>query len=233
MTVSFLGVSGLRLCWPAFFDDYTKRVDWGTLVESLGVVIDLDPPGAEGQFVQLDHTEARVQELDALIESSLDKVSMSLKDAERLRGKLQWFESFAYGRIAHQALRTLSGIASSGREKGNLTNLELQALTFLRHRVLQAPPTKVLKSSLKTWILFSDGACEGNGDKQGTIGAVLVSFQRRSLKIGWATFPKALIIPSSNGKRFQYGRPYIRGNHLSRTVIVCSTSPTRLLVVLW
>ena len=195
----------MRLCWTAFFDDYTvlskqvtarsaeiaaeglfgllgiqyakegkKAVSWETQVKTLGVVIDLDPPGANGQFVQLGHTEARVQELRALIDNFLEKGCMSQKDAERLRGRLQWFETFAYGRIAHQALRTISGIASSGREKGHLTTLERQALTFLRDRVLQAPPTRVLKSSLESWIVLSDGACEGEGQKTGTIGAVLV-----------------------------------------------------------
>ena len=76
MAVWFLGIFGMRLCWTAFFDDYTvlskkisarsaeiaaeglfgllglqyakegkKAVPWGTQVKTLGVVIDLDPPG--------------------------------------------------------------------------------------------------------------------------------------------------------------------------------------------
>ena len=40
---------------------------------------------------------------------------MTPKDAERLRGRLQWFESFAGGRLAQQALRKLSSLASHGR----------------------------------------------------------------------------------------------------------------------
>ena len=115
---------------------------------------------------------------------------MSQKGAERLRGRLQWFETFAYGRIAHQALRTISGIASSGRDKGNLTILERQALTFLRDRVLQAPPTKVLKTSLESWIVFSDGACEGDERKKGTIGAVLVDPLGKVVKYFSETVPQ-------------------------------------------
>ena len=206
MAVWFLGVTGLRLCWTAFFDDYTilskgatarsaaigaeglfsllgiqfakdgkKAVDWGTLVKTLGVVIDLDPEGSSGRFVNLGHTSNRVQELDSLIQSFLEKGCMSQKDAEKLRGRLQWFEAFAHGRIAQQALRTISGIASSGRTKEALSMLETQALKFLKDRVLTAPPTRVLGSSLKTWLIFSDGACEGAESQQGTIGAVLVS----------------------------------------------------------
>jgi hypothetical protein len=56
-----------------------------------------------------------------------------------------------------------------------LTSIELRALRFLKERVLTAPPTKVQPTSLQTWIIFSDGACEGELEKDGTVGAVLVS----------------------------------------------------------
>ena len=170
---------------------------------------------------------------------------MSQKDAERLRGRLQWFETFAYGRIAHQALRTIkvtiSGIASSGREKGNLTTLERQSLTFLRDRVLQAPPTRVLKTSLESWIVFSDGACEGDGQKTGTIGAVLVDPLGRVVRYFSETVPgewmdaflEVSAHPSSSWKCFQFCALCLLGNLLSRTVNVCSTLIMKRLVEHW
>ena len=94
---------------------------------------------------------------------------MSQKDAERLRGRLQWFESFAHGRIAQQALRT-----AVGRVQTQLTQKEISALRFLKDRVLKAPPTRIQATNLSTWICFSDGACEGDQEKLGTVGAVLV-----------------------------------------------------------
>ena len=46
---------------------------------------------------------------------------------------------------------------------------------FLRDRVLNAPPLCIEKSSLETWIVFVDGACEGSDKLVGSIGGVLMS----------------------------------------------------------
>ena len=205
MAVWYLGVRGLRLCWTSFFDDYTllskglaansaaiaaeslfdmlgiqfardgkKAVGWDTKVRTLGVQFDLKPEGQKG-VVLLGHTENRVQELKTALESFLTCGVMTSKDAERLRGRLQWFESFAGGRIAQQALRTISSLVSDSRVQRSLRNPEINAIKFLRDRVLSAPPTCIKATNLQTWLVFSDGACEGETDKEGTIGAILVS----------------------------------------------------------
>ena len=100
---------------------------------------------------------------------------MSLKEAEKLRGRLQWFETFASGRVAQQALRNLSKLTSTGRKSESLTPAELENIRFLRHRVVGAPPTRIRTTSLNTWYIFSDGACEGEVEKMGSLGSVLVS----------------------------------------------------------
>ncbi len=43
---------------------------------------------------------SRVSELSTCIAEILSKGSISAKEAERLRGRMQWFETFAFGRIA-------------------------------------------------------------------------------------------------------------------------------------
>eukprot|EP00435_Cladocopium_sp_Y103_P000001 s4526_g1.t1 len=158
-----------------FAQDGKKAVPWGTLVKTLGVVINLAPTGEEGKVVTLGHTESRVKELSMLIAGFLKERKMSQKDAERLRGRLQWFESFAHGRVAQQALRTVSSIASAGRTQKLLSGYEMRALKFLMERVLNAPPTRIQSTCLQTWIVFTDGACEGEDEKVGAIGAVLIS----------------------------------------------------------
>ena len=158
-----------------FARDGKKAVEWGTRVKTLGVVLDLKPDCGPEPYVELGHTESRVSELSTFLEQFLTAGSMSQKDAERLRGRLQWFESFAHGRIAQQALRTVSGIAAVGRMQTQLTEREISALRFLKDRVLKAPPTRIQATNLSTWICFSDGACEGDQEKLGTIGAILVS----------------------------------------------------------
>lgn len=201
MALWYIGVRGLRLCWTAFFDDFTmlsktscansastsaeslfqllgidfaregkKAVDWGTEVSALGVVLRLGT-----NEITVGHTEARVNELCKTLEAIEESRSMSMKDAERLRGRLQWFETFSSGRVAQQALRNLSKLASTGRRSEALTPSELENISFLRCRVISAPPTRIRATSLKTWYIFSDGACEGDSEKIGSVGAVLIS----------------------------------------------------------
>ena len=207
MAVWYLGIRDLRLCWTSFFDDFTllskrlssnsasiaaeslfnllgiqfaqegkKAVDWDTKVKTLGVQFDLKPMGQQG-VVLLGHTENRIEELKNALNEFLQSGVMTPKDAERLRGRLQWYESFAGGRLAQQALRKISGLASSGRQKTCLSPPELRAIEFLRDRVLSAPPMRIQATNLRTWLVFSDGACEGEDGqtKEGTIGAILVS----------------------------------------------------------
>ena len=74
-------------------------------------------PNVVNRFVTIGHTETRVQELRAWIEAILQRGAMSCKDAERLRGRLQWFETFYHGRVAQQSLRVISSMASVGRKR--------------------------------------------------------------------------------------------------------------------
>eukprot|EP00435_Cladocopium_sp_Y103_P021436 s594_g5.t1 len=96
-----------------FAQDGKKAVPWGTLVKTLGVVIDLAPTGEEGKVVTLGHTESRVRELSLLIAGFLKEKKMSQKDAERLRGRLQWFESFAHGRGEDEKVGTIGAVLIS------------------------------------------------------------------------------------------------------------------------
>ena len=156
-----------------------KAVPWDTKVKALGVVIDLSPEGsaddAAGRFVTIGHTASRVEELQVTLGAILEKKAMSKKEAERLRGRLQWFESFASGRVAQQALLALSKLTATGRQSEKLSDQELAAIRILKERVIMAPPTKIRTTSLDTWYVFSDGACEGETSKEGSIGAVLIS----------------------------------------------------------
>ena len=204
MAIWYIGLRGLRLCWTAFFDDYTllskqtcsssaaaeslfsllgvdfakegkKAVLWGTEVCALGVKINLAAGGSGARQVTIGHTETRVKEFCQALEAIEQSGVMSLKDAEKLRGRLQWFETFAGGRVAQQALRNLSRMSSTGRKSESLTLAELNTIHFLRKRVICAPPTRISATSLQTWLIFIDGACEGENTKVGSIGAVLIN----------------------------------------------------------
>ena len=85
-----------------------------------------------GRFVTVGHTDSRVEELDKTLNVILKAGKLSRKEAERLRGRMQWFESFASGRVAQQALLTLSKMTTAGRVSEILSEQELVALKVLR-----------------------------------------------------------------------------------------------------
>jgi hypothetical protein len=66
-------------------------------------------------------------------------------------------------------------LTATGRKSERLSDQELAAVRILKERVILAPPTKIRTTSLDTWYVFSDGACEGETLKEGSIGAVLIS----------------------------------------------------------
>lgn len=60
----------------------------------------------------------------------LEGGAMSNKDAERLRGRLQWYETFSHGRVAQQDMRAVSGMASASRQHEALGAKGVRTLKF-------------------------------------------------------------------------------------------------------
>jgi len=166
--LNFLGIQFAR--------NGKKAVDWDARVKTLGVQFDLKPLGQKG-VVLLGHTESRIEELKNELNKFLESGVMTPKDAERLKGRPQWHGSFAGGRLAQQALRKIGGLVSCGRKQKLLSQTEFKAIDVLRDRVLSAPPMRIQSTNLRTWLVFSDGACEGENDqtKEGTVGASSVN----------------------------------------------------------
>eukprot|EP00435_Cladocopium_sp_Y103_P000779 s5414_g1.t1 len=204
LAVWFIGLVLLRLVWTAFFDDYTvfsrdalvsntaKTVEtlfdllgiefardgdkagaFAKCFKSLGVEINLTEFGEK--TVRLGHTKERREELSSVLEDILKEKCITAKQAESMRGRLHWFESFAFGRVANGAVKVLGDLALSGKRKVELSASEVASLQFLCRRVLVAPPLVITPSCLLSWVVFTDGACEGpEGHKKGGVGGVLV-----------------------------------------------------------
>ena len=205
LAVWYVGLFIFRLPWTAYFDDYTifsrdllvsntsKTVD--NLFDLLGIEVAREGSKASGfskQFkslgveidlrdfcmgeARLGHTRERREEIGAVLDDILQSSSVTTKQAESLRGRLHWFESFAFGRVANGAVKTLGDLSLRRSKKVQLRDHEVRDLRFLRERVLQAPPLKLTPTSLLAWIVFTDGACKGpEGAKKGSVGGVLVS----------------------------------------------------------
>eukprot|EP00435_Cladocopium_sp_Y103_P002245 s2809_g1.t1 len=137
----------------------SKASGFAKTFQTLGVEIDLEK-FHEG-CVLIGHTADRREEIGRVLGEILIAGSVTAKQAESLRGRLHWFESFAFGRIANRAVKTVGEISLRGIRHVSLSPTDMASLRFLKDRVLQAPPLKITPACLRSWILFTDGACEG------------------------------------------------------------------------
>ena len=196
-----IGVIGLRTLWTAFFDDFSvvskeslkKSAAFGieslfrllglTFAEEgkkappfskkftmLGLSVDLGD-FAEG-MIEIGHTSKRIDELSAALSDILAARCLSAKDAERLRGRMNFFEGHVYGRGPAQALRTIDHHARSGATAHALPKPVVQAVHVLKDRLRSAIPLQISAKSRLTWYLFTDGSCEAS-KRVGAVGAVL------------------------------------------------------------
>ncbi len=217
MAVWFLGVRCLDLVWTCFFDDYTllsqesssasasfaaeslfkllgiqyaqdgsKNIEFSKGVKTLGVFLNLE---GEGGAVELGHTESRKKELQGTSESILSEGQVLTKTAESLRGRLQWFETFAFGRTANSCLHRLGEISMCSGRSHRLTANDYDTLTFLKNRVLSAPPIQIHPCQLEAWFVYTDGPCEGQ-EASGGVGGVLMDPKGKVVKHFSSGVPK-------------------------------------------
>ena len=148
-----------------------KCTEVSTLVSTLGVELNLCGPSGE---VLLGHTEKRKTELSDAVNEIILRGKIETKFAESLRGRMQWFEGYVFGRTAQRCVQTVGELSLRSSRSSTLTCYELKCFKDLQERVLQAPPIEITPRVLDTWIVFTDGACEGSDSKTGSIGGVLV-----------------------------------------------------------
>ncbi|CAE7716021.1 unnamed protein product [Symbiodinium sp. CCMP2592] len=126
MAIWAIGLVGLELCWSAYDDDFPtvtsepllentsscvdrmftligldyategkKAPQFARSFAALGVRVDLQR--SQCGSIVVGHTDARKEELTACIDSILADGSMTAKEAEKLRGRLVFFEGFTLG----------------------------------------------------------------------------------------------------------------------------------------
>ena len=142
-------------------------------MEVLGVVIDFSRFGDGVVFFR--HTESRKEELEQTIARHLETNKMTCKEAETLRGRLIWFESFMFGRIANLSLHEIGKRATSDKGSSTLNDSLVRALTFFKQRVLQGPPIEIRAAAGEVVHIFTDGAFEPDAEYPGTLGGIIYS----------------------------------------------------------
>ena len=196
-----IGQVGLGFWWSSFFDDFPtltssslakqckaqvhllfdllgidfardgdKAGDFGETFKALGLLIDLSE--FQSGVVRIGHTESRRQELLSQIEVHLEQGCLKPKDAERLRGRLQWYDTFLFGRVANYAMSVISKRAISCSLSGNLDPPLKRSLLFPKERVLVSQPVRLTKEAGKTYFIFTDGAVEPTADGNGVVASV-------------------------------------------------------------
>ena len=151
--------------------DGTKAVPFDVSVRTLGLHVTLGNT-AKGFCVR--HTEERRAELKTALQEVLDKKTIEPKQAERLRGRMQRFEGYAFGRVAQYSLKVLGELSLKRQKQVPLKDKEMQAGAYLIQRVSEARAIDIGPVSLDTFFIFTDGACEGDSSRIGSVGGVLV-----------------------------------------------------------
>ena len=202
MSVWYIGLVALQICWTSFYDDYSvlsrrellantswcveslfqllglkfatdgkKFMPFDAVFRMLGLQVDLT--SCKRKEVLIGHTEERKSELKGRIDEILSTGKMNSKEAERLRGRMVFFEGYTFGRVANAAVKNLGKFCTGKTSPKDIDNSMRYSLLTLRDRVLSAPPVRVSVALTDAWLVFTDGACSPEL-RQGSIGGVIL-----------------------------------------------------------
>ena len=202
LSIWHIGIVGLGIFWSNYFDDYPtfsreclasscqwaveslltllgvsfaregrKALPFGEKFGMLGLEVDLKQ--CSRRRLHIGHTESRREELRLFIDDIISANEINQKTIERLRGRMVFFECYAFGRSANRALSAITH--ACGSEYAVPLSAEMKfALHLLKTRLENSKPLIVEPALFDTWILFTDGACEASA-RTGGLGGVLLS----------------------------------------------------------
>ena len=216
MAVWFIGIRCLGLYWSAFYDDFSvvcrnelssntawaceslfkllglrfaqdgsKATPFDSKFKMLGLVVDLTE--SHLGTMSICHTAERGLELTAAVDKVLTDKTLSVKDAERLRGRMIFFEGLTYGRTANTSIKNLGRFCVGDRAQ-SLDDEAVMHLEFLKDRIASRIPIVISKTLYDTWYLFTDGACEPEARK-GSVGGVVFAPNFRCISFFSAEIP--------------------------------------------
>jgi len=183
-------------------------------MRALGLVFDLSKFDEGVGFI--NHTPERRLELLEKIISILKSNELSPKEAESLKGRVQWFESFLFAWTANRAIHRLGKRAlMKGGRQGRKLDAELRtSLEFLQHRVEHGAPLQLTATAERSILIFTAGAFD-EVTGIGSIGGVLLDHDGTALSYFSERVPDLLMGLPRRG----YIVMYI-GNEASRMALV-------------
>ena len=202
-SVWYIGVAALKIVWSHFFDDFVvfckaghesytgntvellfkllgwkfaedgeKAMEFSKVFTALGVQLQLS--GASRGSVEFANTEKRKAELLDTISNILTKGSLTLVEAQKLRGRMQFMDGQLFGRMGRLCMRAVTEHAFVKKNvklnKGTRESLERFSL-FLAH----SEPRRLRANSGEAWFIYTD-ACFERDNKSWPcgLGGVLV-----------------------------------------------------------
>ena len=147
-----------------------KRKPFAKSFQMLGAVIDLSR--SDAGVVLVSNKESRLDELSTTVSALNVGSFMSEAQLQSLRGRLLYAAGHTFGRCTQIAVQALGRFSRSGNGV-TLDGEMLKSIQFAVHTLVTAP-ARAIRAWRDEWpvIIFTDGACEQNGDKV-THGAVL------------------------------------------------------------
>ena len=216
----WVGLHGMGICWTAYFDDFSvvtrpeleMNTSWAvqSLFKLLGIIfaeegdkappfghvfrmlgLEVDATDASQNILQVGHTATRRSELVASLNDVLESKQLSPKEAQRLRGRMIFFECYTFGRAANLLIKQFGKLCRE-EHSSKLSAQDLEVVVNLRDRVAVGKPVSISVSHLNTWLIFTDGALEGES-KIGSVGGLIISPNHRVLHHFGGTVPDALM----------------------------------------
>ena len=132
----------------------------------------------------IGHTDERRAELKSSAgQDVLDNKVIEPKQAERLTRSHAVVRRVRFWKSCAVQFEDVLGELSLKRQKQvTLNDKEMQAVAYLIQRVSEARAIEIGPVSLDTFLIFTDGACEGESSRIGSVGGVLVGPSGRCLQ---------------------------------------------------
>ena len=197
-----LGLRSLKIPWLAYFDDFPvlscgdscddmeelvdqlfglldveyaktgkKAVKFAPMFAALGLLFDLSE--FDSGVVTIRHTEKRKTEILGTLDQALKENALSAKQAEILRGRLHWFNSYLFGRAPCEAMHRLS-VRAQGRDSSTALDASLEgAIRTFKDHLENAPPLRLCPASGRNMYILTDGSFEPGLGTVAGIGGVL------------------------------------------------------------
>ena len=147
---------------------------------------------AASKVARVGHTTERREEIAQTIKDHLAKSELSARQAEQLRGRMVFFEGYAFGRTTNHALKQVSLRAEGGGDQYKLDDALRRALELILLRVSVAKPLEITARATDTFYIFTNGAFE---NLKGSIGGVLFDSSGRPLEFFAAVLSDESMIP--------------------------------------